>query len=135
MNLKLATVLLMVNPLLGGCVYTSFPLIPVVQAGTFPSRFETKGFVLEPGNLSLKVTLRSSDKGFLSVVWFEEDGEVGRDSVYLDPSSPVATFRYPLKPDKIYRASLIFKGDVVRQFEYEPPEKAPVVKPKTPDPK
>jgi|GEM_PF-1458216 len=146
MNLKLAAVLKLslLTPLLGGCVYTSFPLIPAVQAGTFPSRFETKGFVLEPGNLSLKVKLRSStgsaSGGFLSVVWFEEDAEVGRDSIYLDLSKPEATFRFPYKPDKTYRASLIFKGDVVRQFEYEPLEKAPaqkvpVVKPKTPDPK
>jgi len=139
MNLKHAVLLLLAAPLLGSCVYTSFPLVPAVQAGTFPSRFETKGFVLEPGNLALKVTLRSStgssSGGFLSVVWFEEDGEVGRDSVYLDKSSPEATFRYPYKPDKTYRASLIFRGDVVRQFEYEPPEKVPVVKPKTPDPK
>jgi len=128
MILKPLTLLILMAPLLGSCVYTSFPLIPAVQASTFPSRFETKGFVLEGGNLSLKVKLRSSASsasgGFLSVVWFEEDAEVGRDSIYLDKSSPVATFHYPYKPDKTYRASLIFKGDVVRQFEYEPPEKA-----------
>lgn len=123
MTFKLFSLLILTAPLLGGCVYTSFPLIPAVQSGTFPSRFETKGFVLEPGNLMLKVKLRSSDRGFLSVVWFEDDTEVGRDSVYLDPSAPEALFRFPVKPDRPYRANLIFKGDVVRQFEYEPPEK------------
>ncbi len=135
MNLKLAAFLKLTFfvPLLGGCVYTSFPLIPAVQSGTFPSRFESKGLMLEPGNLSLKVKLRSStaspSAGFLSVVWYEDDKEVGRDSVYLDASAPEATFRYPYKVEKPYRASLIFRGDVVRQFDYEPPEKVPEPKP------
>lgn len=116
---------LIISILLGGslssCRFTTFPLIPEVRKGTFPARFMSKGITLEGEKLQLEVTLASPLPGYASVIWYENDKEMARDSHYVDVVDPHATFDIPYQKDKYYRAMLLFDKTVLRQFEYGTP--------------
>jgi hypothetical protein len=106
---------------LSSCRFTTFPLIPEVRQGTFPARFSSSGIKLEGEKLELVVSLASDQAGYASIIWFENDKEMARDSHYVDAKEPQATFDIPYQKDKYYRAMLLFNKTVLRQFEYGTP--------------
>jgi hypothetical protein len=118
LNKKLFFISLLLCASLSSCRFTTFPLIPEVRKGTFPARFISKGITLEGEKLQLEVNLVSSLAGYASIIWYENDKEMARDSHYVDAKEPQATFDLPYQKDKYYRAMLLFDKTVLRQFEY-----------------
>ncbi len=121
LNKKILIVSILLCASLSSCRFTTFPLIPEVRKGTFPARFNSKGITLEGEKLQLEVTLASPLPGYASVIWYENDKEMARDSHYVDTVDPQATFDIPYQKDKYYRAMLLFDKTVLRQFEYGTP--------------
>ncbi len=109
---------LLLAPLLGGCRYTFIPVIPRRVQVDLPARITSASLRREGRELLLGAQLSGRfEPGYLEVVWFEQDRELGRDSVYLDAQQRSASFRL-LAPDKgSYRAMLSFGGVLLRQLE------------------
>ncbi|MBB6097238.1 hypothetical protein HNR42_000652 [Deinobacterium chartae] len=127
--------LLALGALLGGCRYTTFPLVPQEVPAQYPPRLESQGITLEGNELVLKVRLRDPKPGYFSVVWFAEDTELARDAIYADPQAPEATFRFARREGlSRYRAIVLFEDRALRQFEYGPlaPAQAPAAPAPTP---
>ena len=104
--------------LLGGCRYTFIPVIPAPVAISLPTRLVTASLRREGGDLIASAALSGNIRaGYLSVVWFDADRELGRDSVYLDAAQRSAEFRITAPDKGSYRALLSFDGVLLRQVE------------------
>jgi len=111
-------VILALAPALGACRYTFIPLVPAEVQGTFPARVRDARLARLGPDLTLEVTLDPRTRaGYLTVVWYREDTELGRDSAYLDADEPTAVFRLAAAQKGNYRAVLSYEGSVLRQFE------------------
>lgn len=114
------------------CRYTTFPLVPPVLQGEFPARLAEGTLARDGEDLTLGVRLDTRGKaGFVTVVWFRGDAELGRDRVYLDAREPRAQFRFSAPERGFYRAVVSFEGTILRQFELE---EVPAVPPPNPTP-
>lgn len=117
------------------CRYTTFPIIPPTVQGTFPARLSAGSLTRSGENLVLSVKLDAKRRaGYLGVVWFRGDAELGRDQAYLDAAGPAAVFRLQAPEKGFYRAVVTFEGDALRQFELAevpiiPPAPVPAAEP------
>ncbi|AFZ68881.1 hypothetical protein [Deinococcus peraridilitoris] len=120
---------------LSACRYTTFPLAPPTLQGEFPARLSEGLLARDGGDLTLTVRLDARSKsGFLTVAWFRDDTELGRDRVYLDIREPTAQFRLGAPEPGFYRAVVLFEGAILRQFELEEVPVAPSSAPAPPAP-
>ncbi|ULH16394.1 hypothetical protein MF271_07340 [Deinococcus sp. KNUC1210] len=104
--------------LLGGCRYTFIPIIPDPVAVSLPTRLVTASLRRDGRELIASAALSGKiEAGYLSVVWFDADRELGRDSVYLDATQRSAEFRITAPDKGSYRALLSFGGVLLRQVE------------------
>ena len=121
--------------LFSSCRYTTFPIIPPTVQGEFPARLSAGSLRRDGQDLLLSVKLDARRKaGYLGVVWFRGDAELGRDRAYLDAREPAAVFRFAAPEKGFYRAVITFEGDVLRQFDLAevpiiPPAPAPAAEP------
>ncbi|GGJ19321.1 hypothetical protein [Deinococcus roseus] len=123
-NLHLKVPLLLVcTVLLSGCTFISFPLIPDPVSVELPVLPRTEGLVLQDKTLLLKVSIPSGE-GYLGVIWYQQDKELGRESVYIDEKIPEVTFKQEADPAKPYRVVLLYQKRIIRQYEYVPPQPA-----------
>ncbi|WP_045233511.1 hypothetical protein, partial [Deinococcus pimensis] len=112
-----AATLALLAALLSGCRYTSFPVIPQEVRGELPTRLSGGSLVRQGQELVLSVRLDPrGGGGFVTVAWFRDDTELGRDAVYLDAKEPAATLRTTAPEQGNYRAVVSFEGNVLRQF-------------------
>lgn len=104
---------------LGGCTPTFWPLIPPERpiAGELPPRLGAGTLRRDGDALLLDIALQRGEPGFLEVVWFRGDRELGRDVVYLDAAQPQARFRLAAPARGHYRALLLYGGELLRQLE------------------
>lgn len=109
-------VLLLLCPLLGGCRYNFFPVIPAPAPLESPVRLRAE-LTRQGDTLRLQATLQGQQAGYLSVVWRRGDLELGRDSVYLDAAQRQAHFELPAPRGGDYRAMLLFDGTLLRQLD------------------
>lgn len=110
--------LLLLAPLLGGCRYTFLPLVPPPAQITLPTRIVTATLRREGDDLIVTAALSGQFRaGYLSVVWYRDDTEQGRDSVYLDAAQRSAEFRLAAPQKGSYRALLSHDGVLLRQVE------------------
>lgn len=119
---------LMLPLLLSGCTFISFPIVPDPVQASFPVLPKTDGLVLQDTTLFLKVSIPSGE-GYLGVIWYQQDKELGRESVYIDAQVPEVTFKKTIDPKLPHRAILLYQQKIIRQYEYTPP---PAPKPETP---
>jgi hypothetical protein len=110
--------LLLLAPLLGACRYSLIPIIPPSVQVTLPTRITSATLRREGDALIVSATLGGQfSPDYLSVVWYEADTELGRDSVYLDRQKPSAEFRLSAPGKGSYRALLSYAGVLLRQVE------------------
>ena len=110
--------LLLVMPLLGGCRYSFVPIIPPSVQVTLPTRITSAALRREGDALIVSATLGGQfAPDYLSVVWYDNDTELGRDSVYLDRAKLSAEFRLNAPGKGSYRALLSYAGVLLRQVE------------------
>lgn len=105
-------------PLLQGCRYNFVPVIPREAALELPIRLTSAALVRSGTRLEVSAKLEGQIKsGYLGVVWFEGDHELGRDSVYLDEAQRQAHFVLEAPQKGNYRAMLLFEGTLLRQLD------------------
>jgi hypothetical protein len=105
-------------PLLGACRYTFIPVIPPRLEAKVPARIVSAELKRVGGDLVVSASLAGQlNPDFLSVVWYNADTELGRDSVYLDPAKPGGEFRLTAPDKGSYRALLSYGGVLLRQVE------------------
>ncbi len=110
--------LLLLTPLLGGCRYTFIPLVPPPVKVSLPPRIVTAELRREGPDLVAAVKMGGElAPGYLTVVWYNADTELGRDSLYLDPSQQGGEFRMTAPDKGSYRALLSYDGVLLRQVE------------------
>ncbi|WP_424951119.1 hypothetical protein [Deinococcus sp.] len=110
--------LLLLTPLLGGCRYSFIPIIPPPLQVSLPTRIVAAELRREGDDLTVSATLSGSfTPDYLSVVWYDADTELGRDSVYLDNAQRAASFRMTAPRKGSYRALLSYGGVLLRQIE------------------
>ncbi|WP_425147846.1 hypothetical protein [Deinococcus sp.] len=110
--------LLTLLPLLGGCRYTFIPVIPERVAISLPPSLASASLLRRGDELLVSAALGGQiTPGYLSVVWYDGDKELGRDSVYLDTELRRAEFRLQAPAKGSYRALLSFGGVLLRQVE------------------
>ncbi len=110
--------LLLLTPLLGGCRYTFLPLIPPQVQVSLPTRISKAELRREGNDLVVAVTLGGElTPDYLSVVWYDADTELGRDSLYLDNTQRSGEFRMTAPKKGSYRALLSYAGVLLRQVE------------------
>ena len=110
--------LLLLTPLLGGCRYTFLPLIPPPVQVSLPTRLVKAELRREGDDLVVAATLSGDLKpDYLSVVWYDADTELGRDSLYLDNTQRSGEFRMTAPKKGSYRALLSYAGVLLRQVE------------------
>lgn len=112
--------LLLLGLVLGGCTPTFWPLIPPERpplASELPPRLSGGTLRRDGDALQLDIALLGGRDGFLEVVWFAGDRELGRDAVYLDAAQPAARFRIAAPGRGTHRALLVFEGELLRQLE------------------
>ena len=109
---------------LSACRYAYLPLVPDTVAVPLPARLVTASLRREGSDLIASAGLSGvgtqggqTGAGYLSVVWFDADRELGRDSVYLDAAQRSAEFRLSAPQKGSYRALLSFGGILLRQVE------------------
>lgn len=108
---------LLLAPMLGGCRYNFVPVIPREVPFELPVRLTKASLQRLDTGLEVKATLEGQVKaGYLSVVWFDGDHELGRDSVYLDAQQRQARFVFQAPNKGDYRAMLLFDGELLRQL-------------------
>ena len=111
-------ILLLLTPLLGGCRYTFLPLVPPPMQVSLPTRIVTAALRRDGNDLIASATLSGQVvPGYLNVVWYDKDTELGRDSVYLDSAQRTAEFRLTAPAKGSYRALLSYGGVLLRQVE------------------
>ena len=111
-------ILLLLTPLLGGCRYTFLPLVPPPAQLSLPARIVTAALRRDGDELIVSATLSGQPTpDYLSVAWFDNDTELGRDSVYLDSAQRGAEFRITAAKKGSYRALLSYGGVLLRQVE------------------
>lgn len=117
--------LLLLALILSGCTPTFWPLIPPERpiAAELPPRLSAGTLRRDGDALLLDIALQGGLAGFLEVVWFWGDRELGRDAVYLDAAQASARFRIAAPGQGNYRALLVFEGELLRQLELR--EEAP----------
>ncbi|MFC4456001.1 hypothetical protein [Deinococcus sonorensis] len=110
--------LLLLVPLLGACRYTFIPVIPPRVQVALPPRLTQATLKRAGDELQLSATLTGEvQPGYLTVVWMDQDREVGRDNVYLDAQQRQAAFRLNAPQKGSYRAMLFFGGTLLRQLD------------------
>ena len=110
--------LLLIAPLLGACRYSFIPIIPPQVQVSLPTRIASAALRREGNDLVVAAQLAGQVvPDYLSVVWYDADTELGRDSVYLDNTQRAAEFRLPAPNKGSYRALLSYGGVLLRQVE------------------
>lgn len=107
----------LLGPVLSGCRYNFVPVIPREVPLELPVRLTKATLQRLEARLEVQATLEGPVKaGYLSVVWFDGDHELGRDSVYLDAQQRQAHFVLAAPNKGDYRAMLLFDGELLRQL-------------------
>lgn len=115
--MRRALALLLLLPL-SSCRYAYFPPIPKPLNLEMPTRVQQVTLQREEGQLKLRVQLAGRfEAGFLKVVWYDSNKEIGRDSVYVDAAQPWASFTLDAPEAGAYRAILVFDDVALRQVE------------------
>ncbi|WP_293911401.1 hypothetical protein [Deinococcus sp.] len=116
--LRLPLLLCAALALLSGCRYNFIPVIPAEVSLELPLRLTNATLQRQGGELLVRAKVEGPvSKGYLSVVWYSGDAELGRDSRYLDGAGRSAEFRL-MAPDKAdYKALLLYQGVLLRQLD------------------
>ncbi|GEM45013.1 hypothetical protein DC3_06480 [Deinococcus cellulosilyticus NBRC 106333 = KACC 11606] len=107
--------------LLTSCTFISFPVIPDPVSVELPVVPKSEGLILQDKTLSLKVSIPSGE-GFVGVIWYQQDRELGRESIYIDEKLPEVTFKQTVDPARPHRVVLLYQKKIIRQYEYTPPK-------------
>jgi hypothetical protein len=110
--------LLLLTPLLGSCRYSFIPLIPDRVDVELPTRIAAADLKREGETLVASATLAGLFKpDYLTVVWFNGDTELGRDSIYLDAAQRGGQFKLTAPAKGSYRVMLSYGGVLLRQVD------------------
>jgi hypothetical protein len=105
-------------PILASCRYNFIPVIPREVRLELPLRLTNATLQRQASDLLVKAKVEGpASSGYLSIVWFSGDTELGRDSRYLDAAARSAEFCLTAPEKADYKALLLYQGVLLRQLD------------------